>query len=442
MSNYFIPCHSFNEGYLRVLNCLRRRATPRKGTQNGTVYAVNNVTIQLKEPRKCVLSLPFRGMSRKYAAGELITYLRGTDEPDVFSYYSKFWTNILNGEGKVNSAYGKRMFAIREKANTSRWAYALQCLLENPDTKNAVISMRDDSDIVRENQKDTCCTLALCFYVENGALNLRAIMRSQDAWRGLPYDVFCFAQLLQIMLYQYNANKAKSAPALTLGVYEHQMLNVHLYEKHWQKLCDYTGMFLKPEKAYSFPEYTQKSADNMAKLFEFEQRLRLRDLTPEEFAAVVREQKLDPFTETLASYLVNKITDCAPTKFEQDMFARAEKEAAKSACIDRKVGCVITDKEGNVLGIGHNAVYRCNQKCDDKAHRVCDVTHGEICALNSVDPRVNALIHTAYVTLYPCRPCMMALKKAGVQYIKVRGFSHKCAVDDVLLYDEEFFTKQ
>lgn len=441
-----IKCDSLNEGYQWCIKAFQESASTSNGRQQGEIHELLDVEIELSDPRKSVLSLPMRNMSRKYAAGEFLLYMRGTNNAEAFKFYSKTWERLQKPDGTINSSYGYRWFKdvnpvkvdVGENAPApiTRFGFALQQLLENPDTKNAIIMLRDDDDIM-PNLKDRCCTLALCFNIRNGKLNMRTIMRSQDLWTGLPYDVFCFTRLQQIMLYQYNSH---SENKIELGTYTHQVLNLHVYAKHWDRVKGYTPIMLNTKEAYAFPEFTAKSDECLFPLMTWEENYRTNDIqTIEEKAYNLRELKLDPFCETLGSYLVNNIKNEVPTQFEKEMFALAEKESKNSKCIDRQVGCVITDRDGNVLGKGCNTVINCNQNCHDKLRRICNVRHGEVSAIESVPENLKALMYCAYVTLFPCFPCMQALEKTSVQWIKVKGFSHKGATGNVILYDPEFF---
>ena len=447
MSTLTINCDSLNEGYQYLINAIRLTSQQSTGRQQGAIHELLDVELVLSDPRKSVLSLPIRNMSRRYAAGELLCYIRGTNKKEDFAFYSKSWHKLANPDGTINSAYGYRMFHMIDNSNVpqsteNRFHYALTQLLENPETKNAVIMLRDDSDLDPEHQKDRCCTLCLCFNIRDGKLNCRTIMRSQDLWLGLPYDVFCFTRLMQIMLYNYNAS-CEDGKEVQLGTYTHQVLNLHLYEKDWLTLKDYEPIALNPEQGYQFPEYTAKSESDMLSLLIWEEQVRTQPSIPiETHAYNLRELKLDPWSETLGSYIVNKVENRAPTKFEIEMFNQAAKVAELSKCVDRHVGCIITTKDGDVIGQGHNKVLNCNQNCHDKLHRVCNVKHGEICAIESITPELRELAHTLYVTLYPCLPCMQAIEKTTICEVKVKGFSHKGATGMVILYDPEFFPKE
>ena len=444
-----IQCDSLNEGYQELINAIRLAGQESTGRQNGAVHELLDVELVLSDPRKSVLSLPIRNMSRRYAAGEFICYMRGTNKQEDFAFYSKAWNKLANPDGTINSAYGHRMFSERyfnpEVSRgfiENRFHYALAQLLDNPETKNAIVMLRDDTDMDPDHQKDRCCTLCLCFNIRDGKLNCRTIMRSQDLWLGFPYDVFCFTRLMQIMLYNYNANCAQGKE-VTLGTYTHQVLNLHLYERDWEKIVDYKPIALNPEQGYQFPEYTAKSESDMLALLIWEEQVRTQPNTPiETHAYNLRELKLDPWSETLGSYIVNKIENRAPTELEVKMFKIAEQEAELSKCIDRHVGCVITTKDGDILGQGHNTVINCNKNCHDKLKRICNVRHGEVSAIESIPEATRALAHTLYVTLYPCFPCMQAIEKTSITTVKVKGFSHKGATGMAILYDPEFFPKE
>ena len=443
MSTITINCNSLNEGYQYLIDALQLAGKQSLGRQQGAIHELLDVELVLSDPRKSVLSLPIRNMSRRYAAGELLCYIRGTNKKEDFEFYSKSWDKLANPDGTINSAYGYRMFHPVFDGNTeTRFHYALTQLLENSDTKNAIIMLRDDSDLHPAHQKDRCCTLCLCFNIRDGKLNCRTIMRSQDLWLGLPYDVFCFTRLMQIMLYNYNS-ACEKGKEVQLGTYTHQVLNLHLYERDWQKVKDYMLMALNTEQGYQFPEFTAKSERDMLSLLIWEEQVRTQpDIPMETHAHNLRELKLDPWSETLGSYIINKIENRAPTEFDIEMFSRTEREAEKSTCVDRQVGCVITTKEGDVIGQGHNTVINCNQNCHDKLHRVCNVKHGEVCAIESISPAMKDFAHTLYVTLYPCFPCMQAIEKTTISEVKVKGFSHKGAIGRVILYDPEFFPKE
>jgi thymidylate synthase len=111
-------------------------------------------------------------------------------------------------------AYGER---IKMQAYN-----AIKKLTIDPNTRQAIITLWDPWLDNVEGKHDYPCTIALHFFLRDGLLEMNVIMRSNDAWLGLPYDVFQFTQL-----------QASVAMALQTqpGVYRHTALSLHLYER-------------------------------------------------------------------------------------------------------------------------------------------------------------------------------------------------------------------
>jgi len=114
-----------------------------------------------------------------------------------------------------------------------------------------------------------------------------------------------------------------------------------------------------------------------------------------------------------------------------DYEALAMEEMEKSPCEKRKVGCLLVDEYGEIVGRGHN--HNDNNPCEDhNGETVIGVVHAEIRALadaNSVTH--DHLMHMsrpikAYVTHQPCQNCLHALRSHGIQDIIIvdRGIKH------------------
>jgi thymidylate synthase len=91
-----------------------------------------------------------------------------------------------------------------------------------PDSRKAVIQLFDAHDIAKE-YNDVPCTCTLQFMKRDGKLHMLTNMRSNDAWLGLPHDVFCFTMLQEIVA---------RAASVELGTYKHSVGSLHLYEKN------------------------------------------------------------------------------------------------------------------------------------------------------------------------------------------------------------------
>lgn len=104
------------------------------------------------------------------------------------------------------------------------------------------------------------------------------------------------------------------------------------------------------------------------------------------------------------------------TKFHQ----LALEEASKSKCAKRKVGAIIVDNQGKIIGSGHN--YNPTLKpCEELDGTTSNfVVHAEISAIESINPTLTILWPlTMYVTHQPCENCQSAILKANIEKVVI-----------------------
>ena len=67
-------------------------------------------------------------------------------------------------------------------------------LKQRSTSRRAVIQLFDAEDISSEH-KEVPCTTTMQFFQREGRLHMVTTLRSNDAYKGLPHDVFCFTML-------------------------------------------------------------------------------------------------------------------------------------------------------------------------------------------------------------------------------------------------------
>lgn len=108
-------------------------------------------------------------------------------------------------------------------------------------------------------------------------------------------------------------------------------------------------------------------------------------------------------------------------------------EAAKSTAKKRKVGAVIVDNTGEVIGLGHN--YNASGACEDsKGNTLIDTVHAEVAAIESIREVHIYYPLTMFVTHQPCENCQSAILKANIDNIIVVNSFMKFDTDK-LRYD-------
>lgn len=204
---------AWNEWY-SLLSMQGKSDSSRDGEVCGEI--LNAVTV-IKDPTQNILKSDIRKLPMRYAVGELLWYLSGSNKLSAIKRYSKAWENLSDDGETVNSAYGYR---IANQFDFNQWEYVKGLIKKDPNTRQAVIHIKDASD---KPTKDTPCTVSLQFLLRDGKLHLTTYMRSNDIWLGFPYDVFSFT-CLQILM----ANELD----VDIGEYTHIAGSLHLYTRN------------------------------------------------------------------------------------------------------------------------------------------------------------------------------------------------------------------
>jgi thymidylate synthase len=155
--------------------------------------------LELKNPR-ARLSRSFSKAKAFSPLGELFWYLSGSDSVDFIKHYIPKYPEMIEDEVKANGAYGPRIFGEDAQAKlegTSEWDRVIRTLCEREGSRNALVQIYDNSDSKPENG-DKPCTCTIQFAVRNAQLFMHTHMRSNDAFFGLPHDIFAFTMLQEI----------------------------------------------------------------------------------------------------------------------------------------------------------------------------------------------------------------------------------------------------
>lgn len=187
-------------------------------------HEIINANLILFDPTANTMCNCKRKMSMRYAIGELLWYISRNKSVKSIETFSKFWSKISDDGVTVNSNYGN---CIRDKFNFDQWEMCKTLLMENPDTRQAVIHIKEPRDVLNNPTKDLNCTIALQFLIRDNKLHLITTMRSNDLWLGLPYDLFNFTCLQILMAMELN---------IDVGYYHHNAGSLHMYKKDFLKL--------------------------------------------------------------------------------------------------------------------------------------------------------------------------------------------------------------
>ena len=193
------------------------------------------MTLHLTQPRARLL-LPTgptgRVLNTAFAAAECVWILSGSDDAWIYDYNARL--RQYADDGILRGAYGPRM--RRWRGRVDQLAHVVELLRRDPDSRQAVVQLYDPSRDTY-GHKDVPCTLNWRFQLRQGRLHMATTMRSQDVWTGLPYDLFTFTVLHELMAGWLGAE---------VGEYRHHVDSLHLYESDLDRAAAALGTVASP----------------------------------------------------------------------------------------------------------------------------------------------------------------------------------------------------
>jgi thymidylate synthase len=159
--------------------------------------------------------------------GEFLWYLSRSDDVKFIKYYIPGYEKYSDNGKTIYGAYGPRLFNMRNEYN--QIDNIIKILKNNDVSRKAVVQLFDAVDITQPHN-DVPCTCTLQFMVRKSRLYMFTSMRSNDAFLGLPHDIFSFTLLQEVV--------ARSL-GVELGTYKHAVGSLHLYEKDIDKAKQY-----------------------------------------------------------------------------------------------------------------------------------------------------------------------------------------------------------
>ena len=205
---------AFHDLYWRIV---------RDGVDFAGTKALFNVGFYIEDPSLNAIfdSKVERNWSVDYAEAEWQWYLSGDPNikklGELYGKVPAIWKRMADEHGNVNSNYGYQW--RRGYGHKSQLDYVIELLKDNPETRQAAISIYDCKEHL-DYKTDTPCTYAVQFTILDGKLNMSVVMRSNDLWYGFCNDQYQFSNL-QMLVAKKTGYK--------MGTYYHFAHNLHLY---------------------------------------------------------------------------------------------------------------------------------------------------------------------------------------------------------------------
>ena len=188
-----------------------------EGTDFAGTKALFNVGFYITDPMDNKIINKERNWKLDYAKAEWKWYLsedRNISKlGEIYGKIPEIWKRMADNKGNVNSNYGWQW------GRNNQIDMVVQMLKQNPDTRQACLSVYDGKEI-SDYAFDTPCTYAVQFTILHNRLDMCVTMRSNDLWYGFCNDQYQFSKIQEMISLELGIES---------GVYYHFAHNMHLY---------------------------------------------------------------------------------------------------------------------------------------------------------------------------------------------------------------------
>jgi thymidylate synthase len=165
-----------------------------------------------------------RELNLDYLRREFQWYLNGDNEDLRICEHGHLWEKSVNRDLTLCSNYGYYLFT------RGGLLKAVQSIRNDPDTRQAVVSIFNQFQHIKPGINDVPCTCSITFMLRNKKLHMGVHMRSNDLVYGLGNDAPCFHWIHSLAYWLLKEDYED----IQMGGYVHRADSLHVYERHYE----------------------------------------------------------------------------------------------------------------------------------------------------------------------------------------------------------------
>lgn len=189
----------------------------------GATRELLHVSAELADPRNRWTVHRNPPLNAAFAVAEMVWIIRGRRDAAFLNYFNTALPKYAGTGSTYAGAYGWR---LQKNLGFEQLRAAYRALKVNPDSRQVVLQIWDGKrdfpgDDGKPRSADIPCNIVSLLKVRGGCLDWTQIMRSNDIFRGWPYNILQWTTLQEVMA---------GWLGLSLGTYHHISDSLHMYE--------------------------------------------------------------------------------------------------------------------------------------------------------------------------------------------------------------------
>jgi thymidylate synthase len=162
-------------------------------------------------------------MNPAFALAEVIWILAGRNDSQFLTFFNRQLPAYTGDDERLHGAYG---FRLREHFGFDQLERAARALESSPNSRQVALQLWDCGvdlpfEDGRPRSSDIPCNVLTLLKVRSGRLELTEVLRSNDVFRGLPYNMVQFTTIQEVLAGWIGAE---------LGAYGQVVDSLHVYE--------------------------------------------------------------------------------------------------------------------------------------------------------------------------------------------------------------------
>jgi thymidylate synthase len=233
----------------------------------GEMREILHSAMSITEPTQRWVTSRHPPINPAFGIAEVVWIITGRNDSLFLNYFNNQLPKYAGHGETYHGAYGHR---LRNNLGIDQLERAYQALKANPSSRQVVLQIWDacgdlPNSLGKEASTDVPCNLVSILKVRDGKLEWMQIMRSNDLYRGLPYNIVQFTTLQEVMA---------GWLSLDLGEYNQISNSLHVYEHDLEYVnTSYPAPCLLNTDSLAFPkeesdEYFQELAANIESIID------------------------------------------------------------------------------------------------------------------------------------------------------------------------------
>ncbi|MHB8523784.1 MAG: thymidylate synthase [Limisphaerales bacterium] len=227
-----------DETWRKVASAFRRGdGASVQASRGGSTLEILHAVISISDPRQRWVVSREPSINLAFALAEIIWIMAGRNDSAFLNYFNHELPRYAGHGLTYHGAYGYR---LRRLLRLDQLERAYEALSRNPESRQVVLQIWDGAvDLPALDglpvSEDIPCNIVAMLKVRDGSLEWTEIMRSNDIFRGLPYNFVQFTAMQEIVA---------GWLGLKLGSYNHVSDSLHVYERDLDKINPSEGVCL------------------------------------------------------------------------------------------------------------------------------------------------------------------------------------------------------